>query len=672
MADDFFTLFDALPEPAWTARADGFIDFYNRAWYAYTGTTLETMKGWGWRTVHDPSILPEVERRWQESLRSGAPFEMEFPLRRHDGAFRWFLTRVDPLRDANGKIVRWVGVNTDIHDRRLAAVQSDARFRLLVDNVHDYALIMLGPDGRVASWNGGARRIMQYEEAEIIGRHFSIFLTPEAAASGHADRELETARAMSRFKEESWRVRKDGTRFWANVTITAIRDEEGRVIGFAKVTRDLTEQRRAEAERLARVAAEEARTAAEAAESRFRFLAEASALLGASLDYHATLKSVAELAVPRFADWCSVEIVEDGKLEQLAVAHTDPAKVELARQWRQRWPPADDAPTGAPNVLRTGRSELYEEIPDELLTAAISDPEQLQVARELGLRSGLIVPLTARGRTLGALSLIYAESERRYRASDLPLMEELGRRAGIAVDNARLYTEARRAIELRDEFLSIASHELRTPLTSLALQVSALQRSLKRPETTLAKVAAKIDTVDRQVGRLTLLVNALLDVSRASAGRLQLTLEPVDLAEVAREVAARLQLDAQNAGCALSLDLPPSLVGNWDRMRLDQVLTNFLSNAIKYGPGQPIEVSLRQRGDRAVLSVRDHGIGIAADDQARIFERFGRAVSPEHYGGLGLGLWIVKVYVDAMGGTVGVESEPGRGSTFSVELPLAR
>jgi signal transduction histidine kinase len=321
-------------------------------------------------------------------------------------------------------------------------------------------------------------------------------------------------------------------------------------------------------------------------------------------------------------------------------------------------------------VLRTGKSELYEEISDELLTYAAKDPEHLALARALGLRSALTVPLSARGRTLGALSLVSAESGRRYTAADLPLIEELGRRAGIAVDNARLYDEAQRAVKLRDEFLSIASHELRTPLTSLQLQVSGLQRNLKRPDMTLPKVREKLEAVDRHVERLTALVNALLDVSRASAGRVKLDLEEIDLVTVVREVAARFQPDLANAGCYLSLELPERLVGTSDRMRLDQIVTNFLSNAVKYGAGKPIEVALRSEHGRAILSVRDHGIGIAPPDQARIFERFARAVSVEHYGGLGLGLWIVHVYVEAMGGRIHVASEPGQGSVFTVELPL--
>ena len=404
------------------------------------------------------------------------------------------------------------------------------------------------------------------------------------------------------------------------------------------------------------------------------FLAEASAVLGSSLDYAATLQALANLVVPRFADWCSVEILEEGKLRNVAVAHVDPKKVAYAHELQQRWPPDPNAPTGTPAVIRTGKSELYADISLELMDGIISDPDQLRVLRELGLRSALTVPLVARGRALGGLTLIWAESNRRYGADDVALMEELGRRAGIAVDNARLYHDAQAAITLRDEFLSIASHELRTPLTSLQLQVSNLLRLLprQRPEhLTTEFLVPKLGEVDRQIDRLALLIGSLLDVSRASSGRLQLELAEVQLSELVGQLVARLDADLKSAGCEVTLALDDAIVGRWDRLRVDQIITNLVGNAMKYGAGAPITIETRRAGaDRVEVVVRDRGIGIAAADQARIFERFARAVPAENFGGLGLGLWIVRVFVEAMHGTVAVVSAPRKGATFTVSLPL--
>jgi PAS domain S-box-containing protein len=664
----FRELFEVMPQLGWTARPDGTIDFYNRRWYAYTGTTLEQMRGGGWQAIHDPEILPRVIEQWTRSLASGTPFEMEFPLRRHDGAFRWFLNRATPLRDSEGQIVRWVGINTDIHDRRQASSMSDARLRLLVDSIRDYGVFMLDVYGRVMTWSPGAEQLKQYRADEILGRHLSIFYPEEANGAGKAELELRVASSVGRFEDEGWRVRKDGTRFWASVVISAVRDEGGTLVGFAKVTRDLTERKRAEEERVQLAVAQ-------AAEEHFRVLAEASDVLSSSLDYEATLDALARLVVPRYGDWCAIELLaDDGTIQVVAMAHVDPAKVEVARQLQRRWPTDRDAATGTPKVLRTGQSELYGVISDELLVAGTRDAEQLRLARELRLRSALVVPINARGKTIGALTLVWAETERNYVREDLPRVEELARRAGIAIENARLYLQAQNAVQLRDEFLSIASHELRTPLTTMQLQLSGLQRGLRKPEPPPRdKVGERVDVIDQQLQRLTGLVNGLLDVSRATAGRVRLELEDVDLGAVIDEAVGRLKTNLDDAGCTVSIEVEAAIVGRWDRMRVDQVVTNFVTNAMKYGAGKPIEIrAWRTPHATALLSVRDHGIGVSPSEQKRIFERFGRAVPAENYGGLGLGLWIAKECVAAMGGRITVESELGRGALFTTELPLAR
>ncbi len=239
----------------------------------------------------------------------------------------------------------------------------------------------------------------------------------------------------------------------------------------------------------------------------------------------------------------------------------------------------------------------------------------------------------------------------------------------------KVQDELENAIQVRDEFLSIASHELKTPLTSLQLQINGVQRAAKMgrtEEVTAEKLLARFHAMDRQVARMSGLINNLLDVSRASAGRLQLHLSSVDLAEVVREVAERFKDDIAKARCTLSVALEDDVVGNWDRLRLDQVVTNFVTNCLRYASGKPIFISVGKREGMAWLTVRDEGIGIAPADQARVFERFARAAPSAHYGGLGLGLWIVRILVEAMDGTVSVVSESGVGSTFRVELPLSR
>jgi signal transduction histidine kinase len=324
-------------------------------------------------------------------------------------------------------------------------------------------------------------------------------------------------------------------------------------------------------------------------------------------------------------------------------------------------------------VVATGEPEILGEITDEVLRATARDEEHLRLIRDLRLVSLMCVPLPAHDRIMGAITLASSESGRRFGPEDLAFAQDLAARASVAIENARLYREAREAVRARDEFLSIASHELKTPLTTLQLQIQGLARRLKSVpgDPVFQGLAARVGTSERQVERLTGLINNLLDISRITAGRLELDLEPVDLAAVAREAAARFRDDLARSGSVLELHADGECPGEWDRLRLEQVVMNLLSNAAKYGAGRPIVIVVDGGATTARFSIQDHGIGIPAEHQGRIFERFERAVSDRHYGGLGLGLWIVRQIVDAFGGTIEVESKAGQGSTFTVLLPRA-
>lgn len=408
-----------------------------------------------------------------------------------------------------------------------------------------------------------------------------------------------------------------------------------------------------------------ARQLAELAKRRALFLSQASAILGASLVIDDTLRNVAKAAVPDVADWCGVELVgEDGMLRQVAVAHVDPAKVSLAKELRERYPTPQDAPTGAPNVIRSGKSELYTEIPDALLEQGARDAEHLRLLRELGLRSAMIVPISDRGRPVGAISFITAESSARYTTDDLQMAEQLGERASVAIANARLYEQATAAIRLRDDFVSIAGHELRTPLATLSLQMEALLQI--KDDTSIAEIRHRGTKLAKQVARMSSLADQLLDVSQLSTKRLELAHEHFDLGALAREIVARIVEEVPDA--RISIDAG-EVVGRWDQARIDQIVTNLVTNALKYGDGKPVSVRVDGNPTDAILTVADQGIGIAAEHQVRIFERFERAVSPRRFGGLGLGLWIVKQLVDAHGGSIGVASTPETGTTFTVMLP---
>ena len=680
------------------------------------------------------------------------------------------------------------------------------------------------------------------------------------------------------------------------------------------------------------------------------FLSEASRRLAASLDVEQTLQTAVGLTVPALGDIGVADLVDpSGRLRRVAIVHKDAAKVEAMWAHHREYPPDESSPLGPAHVVRTGRPE-FGEVTREMIDALARDPRQKALADEVGIRSYLTVPLVARGRTLGALTVVLAESGRTYAEGDLPLVEDFGGRVALALDNALLYAasldaeaqaqkertrleavlqsiplgviiaeapsgrlvvgnrsveeivgapmwasqdveayrewrgyhgdgrpyesqeyplaravrvgetvrneeleleradgnrvsisasaapirdaagtvtgavmafsditerlaarrkvealatqlanqqrwleslldlspvplvlvepqtgeitfanrsadalaggtfprerpeqrssefrkatwpdgsvvnvedgptarairgeklenlgidwhlptgtrsllvsserlpamfghpetvvisyqdvtelrnvqeELRRSLRTRDDFLSVAAHELRTPITSLRLYTQTLLRTAMRGTLDPVSVMERAKSADRQVGRLARLVESLLDLSRIQSGKLQLHPEPLDLTEVVMEVVKQMEEEGRRAGCEVHVNAPLNVSGQWDRLRVEQIAANLLSNAFKYGASHPVELTITQDDEGALLEVRDRGIGIAAEDQLRLFQRIERAVSDRHYGGFGLGLWIVQQIVNAMGGTVELESVPGQGATFRVVLPSA-
>lgn len=438
-----------------------------------------------------------------------------------------------------------------------------------------------------------------------------------------------------------------------SVSYGPMRDEAGRIIGVTGVATDITAWRQAEED--------------------LAFLAAASAQLAGSLDYPTTLAAVTRIFVPRLADLCAiVEAWGEGPPHVSAVHHADPARAGLAEALLARLhlglPPAHPAL----QVIAEGTARREEDLGDEALRAGCFDEEHHRIEAALGVRARLVLPLRVRGATRGAVLLCLGDG-RRHEERDVRLGEELALRAAMALENARLFGQAREAVQAREEMLSVASHEVRTPLNTLTLQMQLLLRAAQKGQLTQIapeRLLSMLESGDRQVRRLTDLIQQLLDITRLTAGEPSLHEEEMDLTLLMQEVVARTAVELERAGCAIHVRAEEPCVGRWDRSRLDQVITNLLGNAMKYGAGRPIEVAVEREGQVARLLVADQGIGIAPEHQAQIFERFQR-VADRRYGGLGLGLYIVRKILTAMGGTIEVRSRLGAGATFVVELPAA-
>jgi signal transduction histidine kinase len=314
--------------------------------------------------------------------------------------------------------------------------------------------------------------------------------------------------------------------------------------------------------------------------------------------------------------------------------------------------------------MTQGQSLLYPDVAPislERLGAA-------QRARALALsaRTIIAVPLTLAGKTVGVLSL--CATDRHYRSEDLTLAEEVAERVAVAFENARLYEVAQRAIHARDEFLVLAAHELRTPLT--ALQLLALDQRRKTSRGAGPDPTVRAEALCRQVKRLVSLVEHMLEAVRIRADGVSLEVEACDLATIVGGRVAAAEERARREGCALTVRSESCVEGRWDRVRVAQVFDELLGNALKFGAGKPIEIAVDSDQGQALLAVRDHGVGIPADSLTAIFSPFERAVSREHFGGLGLGLFIARAVVEAHGGSIEVTSRPERETTFVVRLPM--
>jgi PAS domain S-box-containing protein len=452
-------------------------------------------------------------------------------------------------------------------------------------------------------------------------------------------------------------VRKDGTEIAIDDSAAPIRGSDGGLVGVVLVFRDVTSARREAIRR--------------------ELLARATEQLASSLDYEATLVALVRLAVPKYADWAAVDMLEDGQTRRLAVEHVDPLKVQWVQEVARRYPPDPNATSGVPAILRTGKAEHMPEIPAALLEAAAADDEHRRIIQALQLRSYIGVPLIVEGKPVGVISLVMAESRRVYDEADLAFAIDLADRAAVAVHNARLFraveqarAEAVLASRAKDDFLAMLGHELRNPLAPIltALELMKLQPSPR-------DVERARQVIERQVRGMVRLVDDLLDVSRIAHGRIELTHERVELAELVSKGLEVAGPAIEQRRHRVEVEVEPGLLVDADPLRLVQVIANLLNNAAKYTePGGQISVQGRAEGHEVVLRVRDSGVGISPEMLPRVFDVFVQQPQAldRAQGGLGLGLTIVKSIVELHGGRVAAHSEGlGRGSELVVVLPAA-
>ncbi|HEY0602710.1 MAG TPA: ATP-binding protein [Herpetosiphonaceae bacterium] len=535
---------------------------------------------------------------------------------------------------------------------------------LLLQSVSD-SIIATDAQFRIQTWNRASESIYGWSAAEVCGKPITEVLS---VVRYRDNIDNEQARALlqqqSFWKGQVIQRHRDGHEILIESSVRLIHDGDGSTVGVVAVNRDMTEYQQAQTERTQ-------------IEERQHFLAQASSVLADSLDYESTIKTVTQLAIPHLADWCVIHLIgEDGTLRRPVAAHVKPELVEIIRELQQRGPIDLDADGPISRTLLTGEPQLAAEVDPASQRAVSADDYHYRMLDLLGFRSYMIVPLIAHGRTLGAATFVSAG--RSYTAADLEHAQDLMRRCGMAVDNARLYHEAQEAIQTRNQLVLTVSHDLKNPLSAIKGYANFLQRRVGRMD---APEAVWLDDgltkIDSTTKKMSALLDEMLDFARLQAGQtLDLDQRPTDLIAVVSQTVAEYQ-QATERHCIYVATSVPELVGLYDTARLERVLVNLLSNAIKYSPeGGEIVVEVEHISQDgkvwAAINVQDWGLGIPAADLPYIFDPFRRAGNVlGRVRGTGIGLTIARRIVEQHGGALTVASVEGAGSTFTIRLPVA-
>ncbi len=615
------------------------ITFANRRAEQILGRTRAELMGRNAFELFPESVGSSIHDTIKAAMDRRGPIEAE---NYYAPADRWIEVRVDATEDEITVYFR------DVTARRRA--QDSVRFQSRLLDAIGQAVIATDLEGGIIYWNRAAEVLFGWPAEEVVGKS-GIAITHAVYS------EVEDARLFARMRSgRSWMgevqlLSKLGRVFAAAVSDTPIVGEDGSLLGMVRVVTDLTWRKTIEEQQ--------------------RFLSNAGAALAETLDAESTLRAVARLAVPALADCCMVDLVEpEGELRRMEVAHVNPEKEEIAREIRRRFPlePVSNHPVV--DVIRTGKPLLVPRLSDHFLRSIAFDSRHLGMLRDLAYTSGMFVPLIARGRNLGAMSLLASESGREFTSTDLQVAEELARRAAVAIENARLYDAAIEASRAKSDFLAVMSHELRTPLTTVMGYTDLLLAGV--PRQLEGKAFSYVERIRTAAWHLLGIIEQILIYARLEAGREQLHPERANISDVLRDAAALIEPVAAEKGLGFHALPGPAAVVETDPTKLRQILLNLLSNAVKFTDSGQVTLEAQTDENTVTFVVRDTGIGIAPEHIDKVFDPFWQVdqSSTRQAGGTGLGLSVARRLTRQLGGELALNSEPGEGAQFTVRLPL--
>ncbi|WPU66913.1 PAS domain S-box protein [Peredibacter starrii] len=666
------------------AGVDGTFKEINPAFEKTLGYTEQELLSRKFLELIHPDDL-EITKKALKAMDEGHPIkDFENRYRKKDGTYIWLSWMGHPIPGTN--LV--YSIARDISEKKKAVkeleklvketsselVKSREFLNLVIENVPHMMFVKDAKELRFVHFNKAGEDLLGYSKNDLLGKNdYDFFPKEQADFFTNKDKEVLTGKKLVQITEEEIST-KHGKKYLRTKKVPLL-NEEGEPIYLLGFSEDITDWKTAADLRLEMAREQTLSKEKERAQQKATFLASVSSVLASSLDFRDTLEKLAQTIVPFLGDWCSILFIkEEGTIERIAIHHWDLKKQHLIEKLSHY--PGSRTILNSPTfqqTLKTGKSYFFNDVTDKELNRLALDEEHLKILRELGTHSAMAIPIIYGDKIYGAISLNLADKDRTYDQETLLISEEVGRKAGVAIENALLYRTAQKAIAARDEFLSIASHELKTPVTSIKLLLQMTRKSVN-PATgagpSAEKLAHVLDQANDQVNRLTTLIEDLLDVSRIEMGKIFYKFLPLDFSHLLKEVCSRYREHMKSFHCELTCSIEDGLTILGDRMRIEQVIINLLTNAAKYGEQKPVTVTLKKMSNSVVLEIKDQGMGIPQDKLSKVFDRFERAVQASNISGLGLGLYISREIVEAHLGNISVVSEVNRGSTFRVEIPI--